>query len=105
MWFNTNILHQILSRNGLYRLKFLRLIFLLWRDVLNYFNLIDSGLAYKVGNGHKVRIRVDPWPRSGDKHWMAQPIINFLRENGHTKLPHFDNPTQFTIWRQGCKMT
>ena len=74
MWFNTNILHQILSRNGLNRLKILRLIFMLWRDALNYFNLIDSSLVYKVGNGHKVRIRVDPWPRSGDKNCMAQPI-------------------------------
>lgn len=80
-------------------------ISVIWRSVLNSFDIIDAGLAWRIGNGTKVRIGSDPWPGSDMRHILPQPLIDFLRDEGILKLSHLDNPDNTTLWHQGWEST
>lgn len=43
----------------------------IWKVVLQPFDLIVQGLAWKVGNGRNVRIGLDPWPCSVQGHLLS----------------------------------
>lgn len=72
-------------------------ISVIWRAVLNSFDLIAFGLACKVDNGVKVRIGVDSW--------CGCPSYTYriLQDGGCTILSHLNNPETTFIWKQGWK--
>jgi len=74
----------------------------IWRDVLC---LIRNGLAWKVGNGEKVQIDIDPWSRSGEGHILPQPLFVLSRDIGISLLVHIVIQENTTIWRQCWKST
>lgn len=55
---------------------------MIWEVVLKAFHVISDGLAWKIGNGTKVRIGVDPWPGSGNNHLLPIEVIQSLHNQG-----------------------
>lgn len=43
---------------------------IIWKVVLQSFDLIGQGLAWKVGNGRNVTIGLDPWSGCGQGHLL-----------------------------------
>ena len=46
------------------------------------FDLVGSGLAWRVGSGHRVRLGMDPWVESGRAHIFVVEIIMDLYVRG-----------------------
>lgn len=55
-------------------------ISIIWRVVLNSFDIINNGLEWKVGDRHLIRFGIDPWACSGDRFKLSQQVVNWLRE-------------------------
>ena len=70
----------------------------MWKVVVKSFHLIGDGLAWKVAIGSKVRIRLDPWLGSGQRHIIPMEIKepkqeprNLLQKDP-VVIPLMDNP-------------
>jgi len=53
---------------------------IIWKVVLKYFDLVEEGLAWKIGNGTQVRLGVDPWPGSGHAHILPHDLLAHLHD-------------------------
>lgn len=42
--------------------------------VLKSLDVIRHGLAWKMGNGSRVLMGIDPWPGTDLKHILPQPL-------------------------------
>jgi hypothetical protein len=36
--------------------------FIIWKAVTTSFDVVEEGLAWRIGNGNKVHLGLDPWP-------------------------------------------
>jgi len=50
------------------------------------FNVIEHGLAWKVGSSEKVRIVVGPWVGCGPNYLLPPILVEFLNANGKYTL-------------------
>jgi hypothetical protein len=73
----------------------------IWKEILNAFPLIENGLAWKLGNGHRFRIGKDPWPGSEGKHILSEQLIQHLHTLGYAHLNNLADPSRSTLWSQG----
>jgi hypothetical protein len=73
----------------------------IWKAILNAFPLIENGLAWKLGNGHRFRLGKDPWPGSEGKHILSEQLIQHLHSLGFTHLNTLADPNRSTLWSQG----
>jgi hypothetical protein len=58
----------------------------IWKAILNAFPIIESGLAWKLGNKHWFRVGKDPWPGSEGKHILSEQLIQHLHTLGYAHL-------------------
>jgi len=78
-------------------------ISVIWKAVINSFSIISSKLAWKIGNGEKVRIGVDPWQGSSQHHIMAPRALEALNARGIVSLNQLADETNSTLWAQGWR--
>jgi len=78
-------------------------ISVVWKAVINSFSVISNKLAWKIGNGEKIRIGVDPWQGRSSHHLMAPRIIEALEDRGITTLGQLADEQHSTIWAQGWR--
>jgi hypothetical protein len=83
--------------------KSLKGVSVIWKAIINSFPVIGEGLAWKIGNGHRVRLGADPWAGSEGQHLLPEQLILHLRIKGYDTLDKLVDPDQTTIWSQGWK--
>jgi hypothetical protein len=76
---------------------------IIWKALVKYFQVVGEGLAWRVGNGLRVRIGTDPWPGSGRGHLLPQPLIEVLHDRGFYYLEQIVDRDMTTIWSQAWK--
>ena len=76
---------------------------IIWKSLCKSFPLILEGLVWKVGDGSKVRIGVDPWPSCSQNHILPQQLIQLIHHKGYFHLNQIVDPLSTNIWHQGWK--
>ena len=66
------------------------------------FLVIGGGLAWKVGNGLRVRLGANPWMGSKGKHLLSDHLLFTLKPKGLGSLNSLADQSS-TIWAQGWK--
>ena len=74
---------------------------MVWKVVIHPYDLIGGGLAWRVGNGRKVRIGSDPWARCGQKHILPTNLQNLLHDRGIFYLNQITDPLANSFFSQG----
>lgn len=72
-----------------------------WKAVVSLAHTIEQGLAWKVGDGTRVRVGCDPWAGCSDRYALSHDLKLFLNERGYLFLNQVPNLRTTTIWRQG----
>jgi len=75
----------------------------IWKDIINSL-IIREGLAWKIGNGHRVRLGADPWTGSEGQHILSIQLTLLLRIKGYESLDKLVDTDHSTIWSQGWKL-
>jgi hypothetical protein len=83
--------------------KSLKGVSVIWKAIVKSFPVIGEGLAWKIGNGHRVRLGADPWAGCEGQHLLPDQLIFLLRTRGFDTLNKLADPDQTTIWSQGWK--
>jgi len=73
----------------------------IWKALVLSFGLIGSGLVWRVGDGRKLRVGLDPWVGSGRDHILPLAIRTILEDQGFFFLSSIADPGTSTIWHQG----
>jgi hypothetical protein len=84
--------------------KTLRGASMIWKEVIKSFPVIEGGLAWKVGNGLRVRqLGTDPWTGSEGKHLLSDQLLATLKQKGLNSLNSLADQPSTTLWAQGWK--
>jgi len=78
-------------------------ISVVWKAVLKSFSIIGNNLAWKIGNGEKVRIGVDPWQGSSSHHLLSPRALEALEGRGIFMISQLADEQSTTLWAQGWK--
>jgi len=65
------------------------------------FNVIEHGLAWKVGSSERVRIVVRPWVGCSTNYLLPLVLVEFLNANGKYTLNQVVDLGSTSIWAQG----
>ena len=76
---------------------------MIWKAIVNSFDLIENNLAWDVGNGESVEIGRDPWMGSVNQHLLPPDIIELLSLQGVVMLNHLAIPRNNEPWIQFWK--
>lgn len=63
---------------------------IIWKAVTLDFDLIGKGIAWRIGDGNRFLVGVDPWLGSGRDHLLSNAFWAFLANRGITFLYHID---------------
>jgi len=97
-------LSQFIWRHGLgIHKKSLKAASMIWKAVINSFPIIEEGLAWKIGNVQRVRLRTNPCPGCERQHILLEHLVNLLRTQGYDTLNKLAVLRLATIWSQGWK--
>ena len=55
---------------------------IIWKAMVQAFDIVGSGLAWRVGSGRWVRLGMDLWVGSGRAHILLVEIIMALSKRG-----------------------
>ena len=72
----------------------------IWKAIVNSFDLIENNLAWDVGNGESVLIGRDPWMGSTQQHLLPPNVIVLLGQQGVVTLNHLADPRANEPWTQ-----
>eukprot|EP00253_Pinus_taeda_P016010 PITA_16010 len=75
----------------------------IWKATLESFKVIEQGLAWKIGNGEKVRIGKDPWVGCNGNYALSPDLILQLEGKDLRFLSQVEKPSFSTIWGQAWK--
>jgi hypothetical protein len=75
----------------------------IWKAVMESLDVIRFGLAWKIGNGSRFRIGIDPWPRCNHNHVLSNALVEFLELNNYRFLSEVGDEGSSTIFNQGWK--
>lgn len=73
----------------------------IWKAVLASMEVICSGLSWKVGNGKRFRIGLDPWLGSSHSHILPRDLVDSLEQNNFRFLSQVGDERSSTIICQG----
>eukprot|EP00253_Pinus_taeda_P013898 PITA_13898 len=75
----------------------------IWKATLESFKVIEQGLAWKVGNGEKVKIGKDPWIGCNENYALSPGLVQQLEEKGLLFLNQVASSGASSIWGQAWK--
>jgi len=76
---------------------------IIWKAVIKSFHVLDSHLAWDVGNGGRLRIGEDPWVGCEQQHILPRPLIEQLRDRGIFYLSQLVVPNLDRPWAQSWR--
>jgi hypothetical protein len=76
-------------------------VLFIWKAIIKSFLVIGEGLAWKIGNGHWVRLGADPWMGSEGQHLISNQLTFLLRIKGFDTLDKLVDLDATNIWSQG----
>jgi len=76
---------------------------MMWKAVVIAFPLIESKLAWNVGNGQKLLIGRDPWMGCTQNHTLPDDVIEALRRRGIVSLCQLAVPRPDGVWHQSWR--
>ena len=59
-----------------------------WKEFVEAFPLVGNWVAWKVGDGGRIRIGQDPWVGSGDNYRLPDNLVSLLKDKGITLLAY-----------------
>jgi len=72
----------------------------IWKGLVMAFPLIETNLAWAVGNGENLQVGKDPWMASGLHHILPNNVIQALRQRGIIYLSQLSMPRRDDPWTQ-----
>eukprot|EP00253_Pinus_taeda_P028145 PITA_28145 len=78
-------------------------VFAIWKATLESFKVVEQGLAWKIGNGEKVKIGKDPWVGCNGNYALSPDLVQHMEEKGLRFLSQVEKPGFSTIWGQAWK--
>lgn len=78
-------------------------ISVIWKAVLAPLDVIRFGMDWKVGNGRRVCIGIDPWTRINLCHILLNDLVGVLEQNNFLFLPQVGDEMYTSIFHQGWK--
>jgi len=73
---------------------------MIWKAVVKSFQLIESKLAWNVGNGQKLLVGRDPWMGCTYDHTLPGFVVEALRRRGIVSLSQLAVPRPDGLWFQ-----
>ena len=75
----------------------------IWKAVVLSFGVIESNLAWKVGNGRKLRVGEEPWVAFSQQHRLSGHTVEALKQRGLVYLSQFASLVQENTRSQSWK--
>ena len=75
----------------------------IWKAMVLSFDVIESNLAWNVGNGRKLRVGEDPWVGCTQQHRLPVHTVEALRQRGIVYLSQLAAPFQENPWFQSWR--
>ena len=75
----------------------------IWKATLESFKVIEQGLAWKIGNGEKVKIGKDPWVGCNGNYALSPELIQHLEGKDIRFLSQVEKLGFSSIWGQAWK--
>ena len=63
--------------------------------------IIEKGLAWKVGDGSQVRVGCDPWVGCSPNYSLSQELVNHINSEGFYFLNQVADPRTTSLVKQG----
>lgn len=76
---------------------------IIWKTIINSFHVIGDGLAWKIGDGSRAHVGMDPWPDSQNSHILPPDLVQQLHEHGFIYLNQIVDGLHSNIWSQEWK--
>lgn len=73
------------------------------KALIQSFPLLSNWLAWRIGNGDKVRIGADPWIGCAALYRLPVAMIETLHNKGVFTIAGAADPIQTSLWHQGWK--
>jgi hypothetical protein len=84
--------------------KLIAISSIMWKALVLSFLLFGNWLAWRIGDGEKVRTGKDPWIGCDSEHKLPYPLIHSLHLQGLFTLADATDPGNSSIWNQGWKI-
>lgn len=75
----------------------------IWKATVESFKVIEQGLAWKIGNGEKIKIGKDPWVGCNENYALPPGLAQHLEDKGILFLSQVEKTGHSTIWGQAWK--
>jgi hypothetical protein len=76
-------------------------ISIIWKALIKAFDLVGTGLVWRVGSGRLVRLGLDPWPGCQLGHILLEGLRQRLASGGFFHLAQVSDPLTSNMWHQG----
>ena len=74
---------------------------IIWKAIVQSFDLIGKGLAWSIGNGRKFLVGRVPWAGGDRYHLLLEELYATLEHRIYTFLYQVADPNTTSIWNQG----
>lgn len=75
----------------------------IWKALLHSLPFIKNNIVWRIRNGDRARIGIDPWSGSGGRHLLPQALVEFLTAHGITVIAQIVDQEQSDIFHQAWK--
>ena len=72
-----------------------------WKVVVKHFDLVGSGLVWRIGNGRRVRLGIDPWVGCGRDRVLPEEMRLHLVTRGCLFITDIEDQENSSLWHQG----
>jgi hypothetical protein len=76
-------------------------ISIIWKYMINSFDLIGNSLVWRVGSGRSIHLGMDPWPSCKLGNLLHVGTQNRLAQGSYYNLVQVGDPIQTNFWHQG----
>lgn len=75
----------------------------IWKALLHSLQLIRNNIVWRIRNGSRVRIGLDPWSGCGGRHRLPQELVQYLAAQGIRVISQIADQEQTDLFHQAWK--